>query len=259
MDYRNKTALVTGASGGIGEQFARTLAAQGAHLILVARSEDTLVALAAELHGAYGVQADVVTADLSVPDAASTVVTEVDKRGLSVDILINNAGFGTHGDLADADPARVHAEVTLNVTTLTDLTTVFYQRMVRAGGGDIVNVASTAAFQPVPHMAVYAATKAFVLSFSEALWWEGRQHDVRVLALCPGATDTGFFDVAGDDASVGKRRSPEQVVNTALKALRQGKPSVVDGLGNYLSANASRVAPRSVVASIAERAVRPKN
>lgn len=258
MDYRNKTALITGASGGIGEQFARTLAAQGADLILVARSEDKLTAIADELHNAHGVRAEVIAADLSIPGSSDSLVAQVDSRNLPVDILINNAGFGTHGDLADADPARIRDEVTLNVATLTDLTTVFYQRMVRAESGAIINVASTAAFQPIPHMAVYGATKAYVLSLSEALWWEGKQHGVRVLALCPGATDTGFFDVAGDDAAVGNRRSPQQVVDTALAALRKGKPSVVDGLQNYVSANASRVAPRAMVTAIAERTVRPR-
>ena len=259
MDHRDTTALITGASGGIGAEFARTLAARSSHLILVARTEAKLAALADELAGRHGIRAEVIACDLSVPGAAHTLITEIDKRELTVDMVINNAGFGTHGDLVDADPGRISGEVSLNVATLTDLTTVFFQRMAQRGAGTIVNVASTAGFQPIPHMAVYGATKAYVLSLSEALWWEGRQHGVKVLALCPGATDTEFFDVAGsDDAAVGARRSTRQVVDTALRALDAGKPSVVDGMQNRIMAASNRFAPRRVVLAITERAVRPR-
>ncbi|MXP23615.1 SDR family NAD(P)-dependent oxidoreductase [Gordonia sp. HNM0687] len=259
MDYRDKTALITGASGGIGAEFAHTLAAEGSHLILVARSEDKLAALADELAARHGIRVEVIPADLSLPGAAETLITEVDKRDLTVDMLINNAGFGTHGDLVDADPGRISDEVALNVATLTDLTTVYFQRMAHRGVGAIVNVASTAGFQPIPHMAVYGATKAYVLSLSEALWWEGRQLGVKVLALCPGATDTDFFDVAGSaDAAVGARRTTRQVVDTALRALDGGKPSVVDGVPNRIMAASNRFAPRRLVLAITERAVRPR-
>ncbi|AZG47565.1 SDR family NAD(P)-dependent oxidoreductase [Gordonia insulae] len=259
MDYRQRTTLITGASGGIGAEFAKTLADKGSDLILVARSEDKLEALAADLRSRHGIRAEVIAADLSVPGAGDGLVTEVGKRGLDVDILINNAGFGTHGDLIDADPARIRDEVSLNVAVLTDLTTAYLKTMAAKQSGAIINVASTAGFQPVPHMAVYAATKAYVLSLSEALWWEGKQHGVKVLALCPGATDTEFFDIAGsDDAAVGSRRSTRQVVDTALDALEAGKPSVIDGAQNRISAIGSRFAPRRLVIAIAERAVRPK-
>ena len=259
MEYRTITTLITGASGGIGEEFARTLAAKGANVILVARSVDKLTALADELRNKHGIRADVIGSDLSVPGAATSLVAEVDKLGVDVDFLINNAGFGTHGDLADADPDRIRDEVALNVSALTDLTTTYLQRMTALKSGSIINVASTAAFQPVPHMAVYAATKAYVLSLSEALWWEAKRDGVRVLALCPGATDTAFFDVAGsDDAAVGTRRSTRQVVDTALSALEAGKPSVVDGAFNKLSAGSSRFAPRRLVVAVAERAVRSR-
>ncbi|MDL9938366.1 SDR family oxidoreductase [Gordonia sp. ABSL1-1] len=259
MEYRNRTALITGASGGIGEEFARVLASRGANLILVARSEDKLVKLADELGRLHGVRADVIAADLSIPAASNDVAERVGELGVEVDILVNNAGFGTHGDLADADPTRIREEVALNVGALTDLTTAYLPSMTARRSGAIINVASTAGFQPVPHMAVYAATKAYVLSLSEALWWEGKQHGVAVLALCPGATDTAFFNVVGsDDASVGARRSTKQVVETALRAVDSGKPSVVDGLQNKISAASSRFAPRRMVVSIAERMVRPK-
>ncbi|RPA58638.1 SDR family oxidoreductase [Gordonia oryzae] len=259
MEYRNLTTLITGASAGIGEEFARTLAAKGTNVILVARSVDKLSALAEELRSTHGIRAEVIGSDLSVPGAAASLVADVDALGIEIDLLINNAGFGTYGDLADADPARIRDEVSLNVAALTDLTTIYVQRMTARKSGSIINVASTAAFQPVPHMAVYAATKAYVLSLSEALWWEAKRHGVRVLALCPGATDTAFFDVAGsDDAAVGTRRSTRQVVDTALSALEAGKPSVVDGLANQLSASSSRLAPRRAVLAVAERAVRPR-
>ena len=255
MDYRNSTALITGASGGIGEQFARALAARGADLVLVARSEDKLVALAGELSSRYGIRAEVIPADLSVPGAVDKVVAEADGRGLRVDVLVNNAGFGTFGYLAKADPARIRDEVQLNVGALTDFTTIYLQRMAEVGRGAILNIASNAAFQPVPRMAVYAATKAYVLSLSEALWSEGRRAGVRVLAVCPGATDTEFFDVAGDGSAMKQRRSTEQVVDTALRALEAGKPSVVDGLLNRIGAYGARFAPRRLVLAIAERTV----
>ena len=255
MEYRNRTALITGASGGIGEQFARALASRGADLILVARSEDKLVALADELASRHGVRAEVIPADLSIPGAADKVVAEADSRGLRVDFLVNNAGFGTFGYLADADPSRIRDEVQLNVGALTDFTTIYLKRMADASTGAIVNIASNAAFQPVPSMAVYAATKAYVLSLSEALWSEGKRKGVHVLAVCPGATDTEFFDVAGDGSAMKSRRTTEQVVDTAFSALDAGKPSVVDGLVNRIGAYGARFAPRRLVLAIAERAV----
>ena len=203
--------VITGASGGIGKDFAVTLASRGADVILVARSADKLAALADELHRKHKVRAEVITADLSVPGAADRVVAGVDYLGLTVDVLINNAGFGTYGDLVDTDPARIRQEVALNVGALTDFTTVYIKRMAEAGTGAIVNIASNAAFQPVPSMAVYAATKAYVLSLSEALWSEGKRKGVHVLAVCPGATDTEFFDVAGDGSAMKSRRTTEQV------------------------------------------------
>ncbi|MFI8773863.1 SDR family NAD(P)-dependent oxidoreductase [Gordonia sp. NPDC062954] len=196
MDYRDKTVLITGASGGIGAAFATGLAARGANVILVARNEAKLKELATDLHDSHGIRAEYLAADLSEPCASDDVVEELDRRGLAVDILVNNAGFGMHADFADSDPARIRDAVALNVGVLTDLCAVYMSRMTQLGAGAIINVASVAAFQPVPHLAVYAATKAYVLSLSEALWWEGKQNGVKVLAVCPGATDTGFFEAA---------------------------------------------------------------
>ncbi|OHV74720.1 SDR family NAD(P)-dependent oxidoreductase [Pseudofrankia sp. BMG5.36] len=177
-----------------------------------------------------------------------------------VDILVNNAGFATHGDVATADPARLTAQIRLNCIAVVELTARFLPAMTARGHGIIINVASTAAFQPVAHMAVYAATKAFVLSFTEGLWAEAKPAGVRVLAVSPGATDTPFFDVVGaEEASVGRRRTPQQVVATALRGLEKGRPSVVDGPMNKLVAGLPRTLPRPAVIRIAERSVRPDN
>ena len=195
--YRDKTALVTGASTGIGAEFARALARRGADLILVARNEAKLRALDAELTEKHGIRARVIVQDLSEENAASKVYDAVETLGLRVDILINNAGFSTQGKLETVDAARDQAQAMLNVVAVVDLTHAFLPAMVARQSGAIINVASTAAFVPLPGQAVYGASKAFVLSFSEALWAENRARGVRVLALCPGATDTDFFEAMG--------------------------------------------------------------
>ncbi len=259
FQYQGKTALITGASAGIGAEFARALAARGANVILVARSEDRLRALADELARDHGVRADVIATDLTRPGAARDIRAAVDARGLAVDVLVNNAGFGTHAPFETLAPERDGAEVALNVTAVVDLTHLFLPAMLAKGDGAVVNVASLAAFQPLPYMAVYGATKAFVLSFSEALWAECRGRGVRVLALCPGATATEFFDVVGTDAGVrGAKRTPAQVVATGLRGLERGRSYAVDGLANYLAAQASRVLPRGLVARLMERVTRPR-
>jgi short-subunit dehydrogenase len=256
MQYTGQTALVTGASTGMGAAFARGLAARGADLILVARSEGKLKALADELNTRHGVRVDVLPADLSAPRAGIDLAAEVNRLGRTVDVLINNAGFATHGDVADADPARLHEQVQLNVAAVVDLTTAFLPGMIGRKRGSIVNVASTAAFQPVPHMAVYAASKAFVLSFTEAAWSEAKPAGVRVLALCPGATDTPFFNGI-EGAQVGRRRTPETVVQTAFRALDRGRPSVVDGRQNALLAMTPRLFPRRTILRVSAKAVGP--
>jgi short-subunit dehydrogenase len=259
MLYPGQTALITGASGGIGAAYARELAAQGADLILVARSEGKMTALAAQLRDRHHVRVDVVPTDLTLADAAETVATRVAELDRQVDILVNNAGFATYGDLVDSDPARLTAEVRLNCVTLVDLTTRFLPGMVTRRRGTVINVASTAAFQPLPHMAVYGATKAFVLSFTEALWAEARPAGVRVVAICPGSTRTEFFDVVGaKEAAVGAMRTPEQVVAATFKALRRGVPTVVDGRRNALLAYTTGMMPRRLVVRIAERTMRPR-
>jgi short-subunit dehydrogenase len=259
MDYKGQRALVTGASAGIGAVFARELARRGADLVLVARSEGKLADLAGELSDAYAVAVDVVAADLATPSAAADLAESLAARDLQIDILVNNAGFGLFAPLDEADPAVLADMVRLNVETLVDLTRLFLPGMLERDRGAIINVGSTAGFQPVPYMAVYGATKAFVLSFTEALWAETRGSGVRVTALCPGSTDTGFFDVAGDDAQVGRRISPERVVRAAFRALDRRSSSVVTGgFESWMLTNSSRLAPRQLVARMAERTMRPK-
>jgi uncharacterized protein len=258
LNLAKQTALVTGASSGIGAAFARALAARGAHLVLVARSADKLQALAAELAGRHGIRALALPADLARPGAGAALGQELSRRGVTVDVLVNNAGFATWGPFETASPEREREEVQLNVAAVVDLCHAFYPGMLARGRGAVVNVASTAAFQGVPGMAVYAATKAFVLSFSEALWHEGRGRGVAVTALCPGATDTAFFDVAGVEGAMLNRARPEPVVEAALAALSRGRSLVVPGAGNALLAAVSRLSPRSVATRAAAAVVRPR-
>lgn len=256
--FDGRRSLVTGASSGIGRAFATRIAADGSDLVLVARRQTALTNLADELRERYGVAVDVIAADLSSSGAAASLVSALDQRGLEVDVLVNNAGLGIHGDLAQSRLVTVSQQIGVNVTALTELTTLLLPGMVARRRGTVVNVASTAAFQPVPHMAVYAATKAYVLSFTRALWSETRGTGVRVLAVCPGATDTAFFDIAGEAASVGSRRTPEQVVDSTLRALRSGGPEIVDGAANALLARVASRIPNRLAIMLAERSVRPE-
>ncbi|WP_247827358.1 SDR family NAD(P)-dependent oxidoreductase [Arthrobacter antioxidans] len=246
LQFAATTALVTGASSGLGAEFARALAARGADLVLVARRVDRLEALARDLEARHGITARIVGADLADPASWARVRAFTEAEGVRVSTLVNNAGFATHGVLAEADPDRTDEEVRLNVGALTALTRLYLPDLVSEGSGALVNVASTAGFQPVPLMAVYGATKAYVRSFTAAVAWETRDTGLRVTALCPGATRTEFFDVVGsDDAKVGRYQSPEQVVRTALRALdgRRTPPVVVSGAANRVGAALGRLAP----------------
>lgn len=251
--YKGKTALITGASGGIGAAFAKALATAGAHLILVARSEEKLRTLADQLASQHAIRAEVIVADLSRAGVARMVFEETQQRGLTVDILINNAGFGTYGQFDTLDTEREQQEILLNVATLVELTHFFLPLMVERHQGAIINVASLAAYQPTPYMAVYGATKAFVLSFTEALWGEYQGQGVRILALSPGETATEFFKALGDDrysTPAGNAERPEKVVQVGLRALAQGRPSVISGRQNALSAHLLRFFPRRMVVRV---------
>jgi len=250
-------ALITGASAGIGLEFALRLAERGYDLILVARRRDLLDELAARLRAARAdIRAEVIAADLSGAAAPANVAAEVARFGLSVDLLVNNAGFGTHGHFEALSPEREHEEIALNVDALVALTHAFLPAMLERGRGGVINVASTAAFQPVPYMAVYAATKAFVRSFSEALYDEVHARGVHVLALCPGPTATEFFDTAVA-APRGPIRTVRDVVTTALRAYDAGVPVAIDGWNNQLLIASSYLIPRRWATRIAGRLMRP--
>lgn len=226
VDYHGQTTLITGASAGLGTEFARQLAARGSHLILVARRADRMEALAAELVQAHGVQVWVIPLDLSQPDAAERLAAEVSRRGLRVTSLINNAGFGTHGPFHTEDPGRMQDELAVNIHSLVSISRQFIGPLRSSGKGVLINVASVAAYLPFPNMAVYAASKAFVLSFTEALWQESRETGLRVIALSPGATQTEFFEVLGNEKADGgrEREQPQDVVHTVLRTLDQTSP-----------------------------------
>lgn len=251
------TTLITGASSGIGEVFARKLAARGQNLLLVARSEDKLMTLCNELGRANSIRAQYFAMDISLPDAPVRLFEETQSRGLTIDFLINNAGFGSVGDFSGLDLARELNMIDLNVHSLVELTNRFLVPMRERKSGAIINVASTAAFQPVPYMATYAATKAFVLSFTEALWEENRAFGIKVMALCPGVTETGFFAAAKMDKPPGRvSQTPEEVVDTALRGLSRGRSHIISGLPNYVMIQAERLAPRSLLARVAGKVLR---
>jgi len=242
------TTLITGASSGIGAAFARKLAARGHNLLLVARSEEKLVTLCSELGRIKSIRAQYVAMDLSQADAPARLFAETLKRALEIDLLINNAGFGSMGDFAKLDLASELNMVDLNVRALVELTHLFLAPMRERKSGAIVNLASTAGFQPVPFMATYAATKAFVLTFTEALWEENRPHGVTVMALCPGATDTNFFEASRmHRPPMRVSQTADYVVDAALRGLKRGKSTVISGWTNLFMIEAQRVVPRSLI------------
>ena len=241
--------MITGASAGLGVDFARELSKRGHKLVLVARRKDRLAALAKELGNAR-----VVAIDLSKPDAVDKLMADVAKAGEQVELLVNNAGFGAIGRFAELDAKRQRQMIDLNVGALMDLCRAVAPEMIARKSGAILNVASTAAFQPGPKMAVYFATKAFVLSFTEALHEELKPHGVKVSCLCPGPTRTEFGEVAGFKGSgafdkVGMESLP--VVVAGLRGLDQNRAVVVPGLVNKVGAASTRFVPRSIVRKIA--------
>jgi uncharacterized protein len=251
------TTLITGASSGIGEAFARKLAARGRNVLLVARSEDKLITLCNELGRSNSIRAQYMAIDLRLPDSPAKLFEETQRRGLVIDMLINNAGFGSFGDFAKLELAREMSMLDLNIKSLVELTHRFLVGMRERKQGTIINVASTAGFQGVPFMATYAATKAFVLSFSEALWEENRPYGIHVMALCPGVTETNFFEAArGEKPPARMAESPEDVVETALRGLEGKKSHIVSGWINLLMIEAERFVPRSLVLRAAGKMMR---
>ena len=255
-----KVTLITGASSGIGEAFARRLAEEGHNLVLVARSEDKLRALCDELKAEHGITAHFIAIDLVDFEADRRLFQETERHGLEVDWLINNAGFGSMGDFAALDLERELEMINLNICALVALTHRYLQGMRSRKSGTIINVSSAAGFQPIPFMATYAATKAFVTAFSEAIAEENRPFGVQVLALCPGSTDTNFFKNANIDRmiSVKGQQTVDDVVETALNAADGRKSKVVSGWTNYLVATATNFVPNSLITRVMGKGLRSR-
>ncbi len=255
-----KVTLITGASSGIGEAFARRLAEKKHNLVLVARSEDKLHELCDELMLKHGITAHYVAIDLNKFEADQKLFEETEKHQMEVDWLINNAGFGSMGDFAEMQLDRELEMIGLNVMALVALTHRYLPGMRERKGGAIINVSSSASFQPIPFMATYAATKAFVTSFSEALAEENRLFGIQVLACCPGATATNFFNTAGmnEPFAVKGVQTPEQVVEETLRALAKGKSRVITGWVNWFSAYVATFAPNTLVTKVIGSQLRPR-
>jgi short-subunit dehydrogenase len=261
FEYSGKTALVTGASSGIGEGFASYLAKRCARVILVARDSERLHDVARQLNDQFPAQVVALPADLSTETAASDLKAACDARGWTIDVVVNNAGFGTFGRFdelsADVDAGMIQ----LNITAVCNIAHAFLPPMILRKSGVLINTASSAALLPTAWFAVYGATKAFVLSLSESLWALYRGHGVRVCAVCPGPVDTGFFDKTNSDiGAVGvfqKRISASQVVQSALKAVDQGNPVALCDWPTRIQTVLSRLSPRSLVALVSEKTMRP--
>lgn len=253
MDTKTYT-LITGASSGIGYDLAKIAAADGKNLILVARSEDKLDQLAEELRKSYPIEVVSIAVDLSDEAGVNELISEVETAYLAIDTLVNNAGFGDFGDFAKADLAKNMEMIRLNISALTHLTHTFMQKMLISGKGRIMNVASTASFMPGPGMAVYYASKAYVLSFSEALTRELKGSGVTVTTLCPGPTNTDFAKVSGLGHSLMHRMLPPStsldVAKAGYKAMLKGKSIEIPGIMNKLSALTPRFSPRSMVRNL---------
>jgi len=251
-----KTALITGASFGIGLEFAHIFAREGYNLVLVARTADKLRQLASELEKSHGTRSLILAVDLTDPGASAYVLDQTTRADLQVDVLVNNAGFGQYGLFAENDLEECLRQIQLNITTLTHLTRLYLPAMLERKSGGILNVASTAAFQPGPLMAVYFASKAYVLHFSEALANELNGTGVTVTCLCPGATVTEFHKRA---KATGMRllalgsMDARTVAEDGYRGLVAGKPVVISGFKNWLVTQSLRFSPRQVVTAIARK------
>jgi uncharacterized protein len=247
------TVLITGASGGIGYELAKLFARNHHNLVLAARSADKLAQLATELR-TQGVTVKTVPLDLSTPLAPKFLFDQLQTEGVAVDLLINNAGFGAFGEFAQMSNDKIVGQIQLNITALTELTRLFLPAMLARHSGRIMNVASTAGFQPGPLMAVYYATKAYVISFTEALANEVRNSGVTVTCFCPGATHTGFAKRAGNDKSRLFRQlgamNVEHVALDGYRAVMEGRTLAISGAHNWLVAQSTRFAPRKMVTAI---------
>jgi uncharacterized protein len=258
------TALITGASMGIGAEFARQLAQKGYDLILVARSADKLQTIGTDLTKQFGIKAQSITADLTMPQACLNVFKQLQAEGVTVDLLVNNAGFGDYGEFSQSDGPKQTSMMQLNIQALVDLTHLVLPTMLARNSGNIINVASIAAFQSMPYLAVYAATKAFVLSFSTALWAETKDQGIHVQCLCPGATESNFGVVSGLDSAFANSKNTPKIANAAsvvqesLNALDRKQVVVVtSGLTNRMIAGLGKMLPQEMVAMMTAKIFHP--
>jgi uncharacterized protein len=258
----NKTALVTGSSGGIGLELARIHAENGYNLVLVARSKYKLDELKFELEKKHQIQVYVIAKDLTLSDAPDEIYSELKQHSVFVDHLINNAGMGDIGLFADSDWNKQEQMIKLNITALTHLTRLFLPDMIACGSGKILNIASTASFQPGPTMSVYFASKAYVLSFSEAINEELSDLGITVTALCPGSTESGFHAVAiGEGKKLKERSLPtaREIARYGFRAMMKGRPVAIPGLKNTIMATSVRFFPRSLVVKAAGKIQKKKH
>jgi short-subunit dehydrogenase len=256
MKASAETVLVTGASSGIGLELARCFAADKSNLILVARSAEALENLAAELSGQHGISADIIVSDLSLPESPQKVFTELEGRGITVNVLVNNAGFGLHGAFAELPLSRQMEIIRVNISALVELTGLFLPKMIQRNSGGVLNVGSVAGFVPGPRMAVYYASKAFVQSFSEALHEELRGTNVRITNLCPGPTETNFSNTARNHRvrqSQAKKMSAVEVARIGHADFRSKKFLSLPGATNKLAAFAPKILPRATVRRLVGR------
>jgi len=256
--WRGKWALVTGASAGIGVALAEELVLGGTNLVLTARRKDRLEALARRLSPTYKIQTEILPADLTDPSAPEKIFAFTHDKGIEIDLLINNAGFGKYGEFPGVEKQRLLDMVQVNCAAVVHLTHLFLQGMMARRRGDILILASTASFQAVPYISTYAATKAFDLLFAEGLAEEMKPYGIRVCALCPGSTESEFHTVAGQAKFIHRAETAQKVARTGLRALAAGKSYVISGLGNYLGAHGERLVPRRFVTRTAARMFKPK-
>src|SRR6266849_7434146 len=259
-NWRGKWALVTGASAGIGVAFAEELASGGTKLVLTARRKDRLDELARRLATTYKVSTEVFPAELAEPTAPEKIFVFTKEKGIEIDLLINNAGFGQYGEFPSVEKRKLLDMVQVNCHAVVHLTCLYLPEMVARRRGAVLILASTASFQAVPYISVYAATKAFDLLLAEGLAEEMKPYGIRVCALCPGSTESEFHVVAAQSgvvAAVRNRETAEKVARVGLQALAAGKSYVISGMGNYLGAHSQRLAPRRLVTRITARMFRP--
>ena len=257
--WRGKWALITGASAGIGWALAELLAAGGTNLVLTARRKARLNELAAKLASQHDVKVETFVADLGEAGAANAIHAYAQGKGTAVQLLVNNAGFGAHGEFHKLDLAKQLEMAQVNVSAVLHLTHLYLPAMIARRSGDILIVASTAGFQGVPYMSTYAATKGFDLLFAEGLAEEVRRYGVRVCALCPGSTATEFHEVAKQTVSGSRiKESAEKVARVGLEALARGKSYVISGIHNYISTHSQRLVTRRLVNRMAGKMFAPK-